>query len=94
MTLRQIRCGIACCGECGAHLVIKCSGGCQDFEPEFQKDRSLNARQTKPKKEKPTHCTYPGCFDPIAPREKKTGRPASMCIKHREKGRQYHRKAI
>jgi hypothetical protein len=91
MTMRQIRCGVACCGKCGSHLEIVCSAGCEDAEPEFQTDYSLYRRVLRARIAKPSHCTYPGCTDPIAPRDK-AGRPPTQCVKHREAGRNYHRK--
>lgn len=92
MTMRQIRCGIACCGDCGAHLEIVCSAGCKDSEPQFQKDYSLLHRAPKLRGEKPTHCTYEDCTDPIAPRNLPIGRPPTTCAKHLEKGRREHGK--
>jgi hypothetical protein len=79
--------GVACCGNCGSELEVRCTGGCAepDIVPRENYIATMPQRaQTKePKIVKyppPTHCW---CGEPVAQRAKYgVGRPPTKCEKH------------
>lgn len=104
MTITTDKAGIACCGNCGAHLEIVCKGGCEEPDVMFRKDyiaslpkpsgketpRSQRIKKVGTVTSPPAHCTHKGCSDPVAPREPGVvGRPITQCIKHRDRSRQF-----
>lgn len=38
MSITVANSGEACCGNCGAHVVVACSGGCENPDVQFRKD--------------------------------------------------------
>lgn len=95
MTIHTDNSGVACCGNCGSHVVVACSGGCAEPDVMFRKDYIASLPKPKgpepgkarvpkgPKVAKyppPTHCF---CGEPVAKRRVKgRGRPPTKCETH------------
>ena len=92
MTIGKVH--VACCGNCGHELEIRCTGGCpepdtvprEDYIATMKKPqgketpRAGHARLKPPRCPRPTHCH---CGEPVASRSKSgIGRPPSHCEKH------------
>jgi hypothetical protein len=92
MSITVANSGEACCGNCGAHVVVACSGGCENPDVQFRENyiaslpvpRSKELPRIPVSTEKPIGtCTYRRCTDPIAPRKPGVrGRAPKTCEKH------------
>jgi hypothetical protein len=97
MTMTANEIGVGCCGNCGAEVEVRCSGGCAEPDVEIRENAiAAMKKPTGPNRLRPIHerfptgrkslpgiCTYRDCMDPIAPREPgRKGRPSNKCAKH------------
>ena len=94
MTISTSAAGVACCGNCGSELEVRCTGNCP--EPDIVFRENFVATMAKPgghsgkygpyKKtliRQPGFCAWPaGCDLPVAKRKPGKGRPPTKCEKH------------
>lgn len=102
MTMSTSAAGIACCGNCGSELEVRCTGGCA--EPDIVPRENYIATMKKPrdhersqiKEERPGLCSWQGggCDQPVAPRLPGQTRTPKKCPKHLEMVRQYERNRV
>lgn len=90
--------GEACCGNCGAHLAIVCTGGCA--QPDIVMRENATATMKRPRahertqrQDRPGICNWSaGCDAPVAPPiVRGRGRPPKKCPTHIAMIREYER---
>ena len=103
MTINTNGAGVACCGNCGSELEVRCTGHCAEPDivprenyiaalplPKGPGRRAPRAKRRSTRKFLPGICTYKSCTEPIAPHVG-IGRPTTKCPKHLEWSRTWTR---